>query len=344
MNLFFIIPHFSSIFSHYLVFDLIGHFIYYAEYRNNKNYDYSSVNDFLERSIFDKIYMRIIIIYGLMIIVYIPLSLKKSLGSIQYLGIVGTTTIFYLLILLIIQSNEFYDQAIINNHEKHEINWFDLGKAFDDKMLFFVKGCNIIFNYDCQFGLVAIYGSLKDKRIIKLKTLNAIGIILITIMILIVSIFGFFTSPYTLNELIIFRDGLNSDWPMTIGKLIVCISVIADVAIHYNQIRLSGFGFLFNKTEFTSKQNVIFSIINYIVLCSIAIFYKKIIFYISFAGGWTSTIYCFILPTIMYIKVYKLEYKSFNSLILIVCFSLISIIGFLGGLYSLINVIRGVDI
>lgn len=138
-----------------------------------------------------------------------------------------------------------------------KINWWDISQAFDEKLLFFVHGANIVFTFDCQFALVSVYDSLRDKSIKQLYKLNLYGIIVICTILTIVAMIGFLTNPIHQEELLIFRNALSPhsiDIFMTVGKIIICLCILCDISINYNQIRLSAFKFLFNTGKFTQKQ------------------------------------------------------------------------------------------
>jgi len=82
---------------------------------------------------------------------------------------------------------------------------------------------------------------------------------------------------------------------------------------------------------------LIYSIICYAIVCTIAVFTKKIIFYFRLSGGFFSTFYCFILPCLMYIKSNGLKKSHYINIITIVFACVMAIIGFLGGLFAIIN-------
>ena len=88
-----------------------------------------------------------------------------------------------------------------------------------------------------------------------LKRLNKYGILGIAFFITLISICGFLTNPLKQEELLIFRASLSkNDWPMTIGKIILCLTIIADICVFFNIKRMSFFNFVFNKSTFSFKE------------------------------------------------------------------------------------------
>lgn len=158
--------------------------------------------------------------------------------------------------MIIVQSPSFFNQYQLKyNKETNAANWFDLGKGFDFKVLFFAECATIIFTYDCQYSLVSVYESLEDKSIIKLYKLNKYGAIIIVSLAIVVAIFGFLTSPTQGLELIIFREDLiNYDYFMAIGKFLIGLAITIDIAINQNVVRLCYFEILYNTELFSNRQ------------------------------------------------------------------------------------------
>lgn len=155
-----------------------------------------------------------------------------------------------------IETPSFFKDYQKNYNEKtNAANWFNLGEGFDFKALFFVESATIIFTYDCQYSLVSIYESLEDRSEKKLFTLNNIGMLLIASMALIVSIFGYLTSPTKGYELIIFREDLgNFDYFMSIGKFVIGITITVDISLNHSVLRQSFFETFYKIKHFTTKQ------------------------------------------------------------------------------------------
>lgn len=67
---------------------------------------------------------------------------------------------------------------------------------------------------------------------------------------------------------------------------------------------------------------------------SISVFFKNIVMFLSLGGGISSTIYCFIIPTIMYVVESELPYTNMKNITSIIQCLIISSIGITGGILS----------
>lgn len=113
----------------------------------------------------------------------------------------------------------------------------------------------MIFAFDCQFALVSVYKSLKNRSISQINRLNNYGIVCILGLILIVGTCGFLSSPVEKLEIIILRKALgNSDFLLSLGKIILCITIVCYICFNFSVARLSYFEMLYSSSVFTNTQ------------------------------------------------------------------------------------------
>lgn len=143
----------------------------------------------------------------------------------------------------------------IEQDPKYLINWTDFFSLLSNKPLFFITVANLIFAFDCQFALVSVYKSLKNRSISQINRLNNYGIVCILGLILIVGTCGFLSSPVEKLEIIILRKALgNSDFLLSLGKIILCITIVCDICFNFSVARLSYFEMLYSSSVFTNTQ------------------------------------------------------------------------------------------
>lgn len=137
-----------------------------------------------------------------------------------------------------------------------EPNWTDLSKAFTSKLLFFPLLSNIIFAYNVQFAIVPVYSTMENNSPNRLKKLNLFGMITTFTATTIIAICGFLTTPQQDPPvLIIFREPFqSSDYLMTLGKLLISMSIIGEYSVTFNSLRLSFFQLLRNNETFSNKE------------------------------------------------------------------------------------------
>lgn len=230
---------------------------------------YQGSLDFLTNGFFGDISTRAIILYSLLFIVIIPLCLKKDLGALAPAAMVGTIALIYVIFvsifniieIIIIQSPSYFDNFLKEHPQdseqdpKYKINWTDFFSLLSNKPLFFVTVANLIFAFDCQFALVSVYKSLKNRSISSINKLNNYGIVCILLLILIVGTCGFISSPVEKLEIIILRKALgNSDFLLSLGKIILCVTIVCDICFNFSVARLSYFEIVYSSSIFNNTQ------------------------------------------------------------------------------------------
>ena len=152
-----------------IAYDLIANTAFDFVYSNKENYpEYNENLDlFLSIGPFSSFLLRSLIIYGLMIILLIPIGLKRDMASLAPIAFIGSMAILYILLLLIIQTPKYFEEAKANQKASDTINWINVKKSFTSKLLFFSSSATIVFSLDVQFALLEIYGSLKEKSYTK---------------------------------------------------------------------------------------------------------------------------------------------------------------------------------
>lgn len=88
---------------------------------------------------------------------------------------------------------------------------------------------------------------------------------------------------------------------------------------------------------------MIFSFCLYLSAFSICTFVSGIDTYLSLAGGFTSILYCFIFPILLYTMTNGLGQKHIKNIIYNFFMVLISLIGVIGGIFSVVNKMRPYD-
>mmetsp|Transcript_19072 Transcript_19072/g.19793 ORF Transcript_19072/g.19793 Transcript_19072/m.19793 type:complete len:477 (-) Transcript_19072:117-1547(-) len=330
-----------------VAYDILGQLLYEVVYRYDGIYD--SSQDFVDNGFMGELSTRYYVITGLLIIIYFPISLFQSVAHLSKVAVMASMGTLYMVVIIVAQSSGYYSDFLKHQSAQvshagsgletvQEVNWTNWTTGFTSELFFFVASGNIILTFDCQFGLLSIYETLEDRRLNKLYKLNNYGVIVITVMLLLIGITGFLTSPIEGYELIFFRKALgDSDWLMALGKLSLIISTLTDVCLNNYWARQSFFAMAFKQSEISQAEGAFYSLISYVILCFIAINLKSIVLYLSFAGGLSSTTYCFVFPCMMYYKANGLGIKHWKNIAVITVTVIISIIGLFGGFLSLIN-------
>ena len=238
-----------------IVTDIVGQSLFEFFYHDK----YDTGSDFIEKSFWADTTTRMLVIYGMTILFFIPFCLKKQIGEMTLISTLGSVSFLYIFFVLIIQFPQYYNHYKIN-HESNPTNypspnWFDIRKGFNSKLIFFTSNATLMYTFDFPFGMVPVYKSLKENSIQNLRKLNFFTIIIGSVLYIMICIFGFLTSPINPNEMIIFRNSLSHpDLAMTIGKLIICFSITGEVCVNFNVFRLCFFQVIRENETFTTKE------------------------------------------------------------------------------------------
>lgn len=148
--------------------------------------------------------------------------------------------------------NNIYNRNDVSTYP----NWNSISRSFTKELKFFPMLSSIIFAYNVHFAIISVYSSLENNTYDRLKKLNLYGNITTYIATLLLGIVGFLTFPgNNPKELIILRENYaQTDYFMTIGKLLICLSVIGEYAVTFNSMRLAFFSIAKNRDIFSNKE------------------------------------------------------------------------------------------
>lgn len=127
---------------------------------------------------------------------------------------------------------------------------------------------------------------------------------------------------------------------MTTGKIVICTSIICDIALNFNVLKRTFFEKFFKLGIPDIKRNIIFTSSMCLITLVISIYSSNVILYISICGGLASTIYCFIIPTVLYYKSSESNFTQIHMIIISICCFIVSVIGIACGITSVIDEIN----
>ena len=177
-----------------------------------------------------------------------------------------------------------------------------------------------------------------------MKKIFAKSIILDLIIYFLIYISSFLTTPLKSEDLIIYRESIfNNDIFMDIAKISIFLELFFLISPNYNSFRCSLFHIIFGNENVRTIPNIILTISTLVVSAVIGAAYSEILNYISMLGGICCTTYCFFVPGWMMIKVEWNEMSKFKRILTIIGISLLSLIGYIGGIMSIILCFKGTD-
>ena len=325
-----------------LIYSLFGRFILSVGYTK----DYAEYSDFLDKR-WGKAYIKYPFYAGVGFCLSL-MCLIKDINKLNFSAYIGVASCSYGLIVVFVQCPsyyKYYKKTIYNkDDESTYTNWFNIKDAFTSKLDFF-KGVSTLFAaYACHPGIFPVYAGFKKqegKGISKMNYSTIWGTILTTLLHFVSIICSFLTNPYNPEDLIVFRKSKGGkDVAMTIAKLFVAVSLVFTFPGYYFTLRLS----IANSCasgKISNKFNYIVTFASCFGCCLVAAVYDKILNYLNYIGGFLSVYICYLNPIILCIKTSGKPFTYWKNIIELSISILLSAIGVMGGILTIIDDVSG---
>ena len=315
---------------------LIGRVIYIF-FKDKKTYETFSI---YEEQKWDKLKIKLIVLVSLTILLF-PLCLAKDIGKMRFFSLFGIISLSYTILVLLIECPFFWNYYLKNVYVKDDksthANWVDITRAFNSNLDFFTGFATIIFSFANHQGALPVERALHttDEKI--MNKVFLISIILTLIIYFLTYISSFLTTPLQSEDLIIFRESIfNNDIFMNIAKIAIILELFFLIPGNYNSMRCCIFHLLFGNENVRTIPNIILSSLTLILSALIGAVYKEILNYISLLGGFCCTTICFLIPGWMMIKVEWQIMTKFNKILTVFGIVTLCILGYIGGIQSVI--------
>ena len=315
---------------------LIGRVIYIF-FKDKKTYETFSI---YEEQKWDKLKIKLIVLVSLTILLF-PLCLAKDIGKMRFFSLFGIISLSYTILVLLMECPFFWNYYLKNVYVKEDksthANWIDISRAFNSNLDFFTGFATIIFSFANHQGALPVERSLHttDEKI--MNKVFLISIILTLIIYFLTYISSFLTTPLQSEDLIIFRESIfNNDIFMNIAKIAIILELFFLIPGNYNSMRCCIFHLLFGNENVRTIPNIILSSLTLILSALIGAVYKEILNYISLLGGFCCTTICFLIPGWMMIKVEWQIMTKFNKILTVFGIVTLCILGYIGGIQSVI--------
>jgi amino acid permease len=282
------------------------------------NFGFKSIDDFLNNSFWSQYNYKFPVMYALAFLIVLPLCLLKDISKMRFTSIFGIFSLFFLIIIIIVQTPWYYIDYLNKPEPKPKINIWDISTGFTDQMYFFKGTATLFYAYSCHVGAFPVYRALKNNIMRRVQKVFARSILLDGTFYTIVGITGYLTSPIKTPDLIIERQKLfDTDIIMTIGWIAFVFTLIMKIPANYNSFRLTLIGlFGYDDANMSQKlykniskkllkyfifkifRNFLITIPTLAVTCFIGVIYNNIIGYIHLMGSFCAVIIAFLLPGI----------------------------------------------
>ena len=238
-------------------------------------------------------FLKICLMFLMMIIFQIPLSLIRNMSKLQYASMLGTFALIYTILIMVF----YLPSQLISNLKTNKIEWFK------EKIDMSIFDCISIFLYGyCSHnGIFPVYQGLKNptaKR--NLKVLNRSIIVQISLY-LIISGAGYFAAYPAIKEIIL-DSFCYMGAAIQIGKITLIICLTCIMAINYNIMRLSFKSMFYSGQLIPFKHEIIIATVLYCVMNYLTFYIENIVAIMGVIGGICTCVICYLNPIIIYLS------------------------------------------
>ena len=321
-----------------VIYSLIGRTIY--EFFGDKEL-YPDFDTY-EQKVWDAPYLKFPIMYGIVIMIS-PICLLKDIGKMRFVSMFGICAYIYCISVVVIQSPWFFLDYLKKYKEddpKTHANWFDISEGFTSEFHFFPSVANVFFTYTCHTGAFPVFKILKNNTEKRINTVFFRSICLDVIVYILVAFCGFITAPLKPQSLVIFRESVfKNDIFMSIAKIALATNLFLSLPANYVGYRCSVFMLAFGTDKIDQKKNYIITFVTLIVSALIGAVYKNILSYISFLGGFCSSLTNFLIPGVLIVKTSGEKLTSLTNITRLIVIIVLTTFGLMGGVQTIRNII-----
>ena len=131
------------------------------------NYNYESLNDFVDNSFWKKYLYKFTICYGINLLFIMPFCLRKNIGEMKISTYVGVISLIFVILIIIIQSpffiDHYYDEIYKKDDKSTHLNIYDLSKGVDKDLNIIRPFVTLFFAYSSQIALFPIISAVKER-------------------------------------------------------------------------------------------------------------------------------------------------------------------------------------
>ena len=304
------------------------------------NFQYKSVDEFVSNSFWNRLWIKFVTCYGIMILFLLPLCLLHNASKMRYASTFGIVSLFLLIIIVVAECPFYIIDHIKNN--KLELNYFDIISGLKGDMKLLQSIVTVFYAFSCHVGAFPVLQTLHNPIERRQKKVIRRAIYIDIISYLIIGASGYLTQPINTPDLIIEREKLfNTDWIMTIGQILFILTLLAKISANYNALRSCILVLLgYDTHNFSKITNIVITVVTLLITTFIASIFQSISDYISLIGSFCTVIVSFFIPGLVYIKGNDYSIKHYKNILTIIFISIILILGLASGFFTIKGIIN----
>lgn len=178
-----------------------------------------------------------------------PLSLAKSMSALRYVSLVSIGSIFYTLVVMLVELPGYYD--FYHNTLKEEVSYFNMD-------INFFSGCSItFFSFTCQASILPIYSELVNPNKTRMTKVIGRSLLIDCMFYCSIALVGYFSTLQSTPDLVIARPSLpghGKDYWMTVSCIAVILVVLVSSPANYFPFKNTLNYMITGKTEVSNKM------------------------------------------------------------------------------------------
>jgi amino acid permease len=291
------------------------------------SYGFDNMEIFSVASFWGETKIRLIVCYSIVLFIFSPLCMIKTLSNLRYVTALGIFSVFLVIFIVVIQSPMFYHHNVIE--KKMKINFVDISLGFGSDFKFITSISTIVYAYECHAGIFPVISALNNPNENRVNSVFRRATFINAIAYIIITLSGYISQPQNTPDLIIEREKItNNDYLMSLGLIFFTLTIIIKIVALFNCLRRIILNFMkYNVDNFPNNINFILLLIIFSITTFVAAIFQNISDYISLISSFYGLFIAVIIPGIIYIKFDETPFK--NKCYAIMFISVLSLIGFL---------------
>ena len=312
-------------------------------------YDYESMLTFLSDTYWSEIWVKLCVNFGIGIIAIFPLCLITDMKKLNISSTVGVFTTAFIFVVVLYQFPfyfiEYLNYEYKENDERTHVNIYHVERGFTNQLQFLQAFALFFFCFTGHNGLLPALEHLENPTPARRAKLYNIAIAMDMIIYLVIALCGYLSVPVDVVDIVFERKRL-PQWPhdvvMTIARILLIAMAASKIQVNHNIWRISFVSYVGkDHRKITLKYNMIFTGITLFLTTLISSVYQNIVGYISLIGCFCVVFPAFLIPPIMYMYTCGLPKTHWKVVSQIVLGSVLCIIGYISGVFGLIDIING---
>jgi amino acid permease len=314
-------------------------------------YDYDSMLTFLSDTYWDEMWVKMIVNFGIGILIIFPLCLITDMKKLNISSTIGVFTTLFILLVVLVEFPFYFIDYLDHRYKKEDenthVNIYNVERGFTKQIQFLQCFALFFFCFTGHNGLLPALEHLENPTPKRRAKLYNISIAMDTLIYLFISLCGYLSTPDDVVDIVFERKrldkkGWKKDIVMSIARIALIPMAVSKIQVNHNIWRISFVSYQDKDHRTISKKyNIIFTGITLFFTTLLSSVYQNIVGYISLIGCFCVVFPAFLIPPIMFMYTCGLPKGHWKVWSQIGLGALLCTIGYISGILGLIDIING---